>query len=231
MDIYARPLAPHSGGDAMEVERVDYADGIKVYLRGYVHPWKGLPSEASVNAVNIIKKLVLETLRLKVLILSPFKAYRAFEEIVEKVIGPHILKTQYQMLFTRELALFLENAGMSHTMAQNLAHIFEYDSAYRFRLQDMLSNTDYNSLLLFPRQEIERLVNVVNRSKDYKAVHEKIRKLATLLSYALLIPSIRKKFIHAVKQSTFSNFKLNEDDLFWLGIRTDYGEGNLNKIV
>ncbi len=230
MDIYARPLAPHSGGDAMEVERVDYADGIKVYLRGYVHPWKGIPSEAAVNAINIIKKLLLETLRLKVLILSPFKAYRAFEEIVEKVIGPHILKPKYQMPFTRELTLFLENAGMSHTMSQNLAHIFEYDSSYRFRLQDMLTQANRDALINTPREEIERLIQY-NRTKDYLAVHKKISKLAKLLSYLLIIHSFRKKWKFALEKSTFTNFALDEDDNFWIGLRSDYGKGNLNPIL
>lgn len=197
MDIRAQPLIPEGAEkNALVIDKIDYSDGIKVYVQGHTRPFNGLPTEGAVQAIAVIKKLLL---------LRPFKAAWIAME-------PHILKPQYQQAITRELCTMFPSK-----MGQLIAHVIEYDSAYRYRIQDLFNESSKQALLASPWKEIRRLVGISKR-RDYEVAHAKIRHFAYIFMVLLYIPSIRKAF----QACDFTNLQLNENDRYWIDLRSDY---------
>lgn len=199
MDIRERPLVPEGAEKyALKIERIDYTDGIKVYLQGHTKPFKGMPTEEAVGAVAIIKRL----LRLR-----PIQA-------MWLAIEPHLLKEEYQQPITRELCkMFPSKLGIT------VAHVIEYDSAYRFFIQDLLSETTKEALLQTPWREYRRLMTISDRRlAQNPTARKKMHYIAHIVLILLRIPSFRKK----LAQCDFSKLQLDSDDRYWLDLRTDY---------
>lgn len=180
----------------MEIERIEYEGGIKIYLKGHVYPQKGLPTEQAVFAVNIAKKLL------------SFK----FRDAVYTALQPHLLKPEYMTPFAREIKrMFPSKLGTV------IAHIFEYDSSYRLRTQDLANETSKEALLRNPFKEIRRLL-AINKRRDYEEVHLKFKRFGYVLMALLFLPQFRRKF----RELDFDKLKPDTADFYWTNIRTDY---------
>ncbi len=95
-DIYKNPTSLiHEGAQNFCIEYIDFSDGIKVYLKGHEHPLKGMAQEPAIKAADIVKRMTMEFLTLKVLIISPRKALRVWTAIAEKAMRFYLLKPEY----------------------------------------------------------------------------------------------------------------------------------------
>lgn len=195
MPIHEHSIIPQDR-ESILIEKVDYTNGVHVYLEGHKYPFKGMPTEGAVNAIAVIKKLLK---------FQPIQA-------MWTAIQPHILKEEFQQSITKEIIqMFPSKLGIA------IAHVLEYDSAYRFRLQDLASETTKEALLAHPIQEIRRLA-IISKRRDYDVAGKKIRYALYILMILLLIPRIRSKF----NEGDFSKIQLDESDRYWLNLRTDY---------
>lgn len=245
IDLYEYPTGEEQifkqGQDPMICERIEYEGGIKIYVQGHKYPYKGGPTAHALFVISQIKSVFLNTIRvfgLRVLTVSPQKLIKGFNEVCFKIIRQVILKDKYRMKFTSEfykfLYTFLVEYGINKEEADmfsiTIAHIFEYDNAYRMRLQDLFSSTTKERL--YTRKEIKRLTQL-NADRDYKGkesifnVSLKFKYVARLISYALLIPSIRKAYRKALDQMNIENLQLDKDDIYWILHRADYNYLNL----
>ncbi len=208
------------------VERIDQTGPTLLYLKGHPFPYKGLPTPEAIYAVNIVKRLIIG--------LAPRwyvpNLFFLFYEIAGRVMNPYFLRETHQQESTKQLYLFtlsflttltLGDQRERETVANVIAHIFEYDGAYRFRLQDLASATSKEKLLRCPQKEIKRLL-ALNQKRDYAIVSRKFNRAAKLIHWALYIPNVRNAFKKALEATDFEKLQLDKSDRYWISRRTDY---------
>lgn len=127
---------------------------------------------------------------------------------------------------------FLTQLGVSAEVAERtgliIATLFEFDDAYKVRVQDLCNETSADALLRNPRQELSRLFALYcERDPHHEEVHAGGRILAAgkLLSAALLIPKIKRAFKDALLHVKFSDLQMDESDYYWALPRQDYMVG------
>lgn len=198
-----------------------------MYLEGHPHPHKGVASVEALHATNHVKRLVKEGLRLWPLVLCRTRATRSFVTLSWGVMEPHIIKYEYlcpaAQTTYRMLRTIFERLGTPEPilMAKVLAHMVEYDQAYRFRIQDLCSETTAQKLCDAPIREIRRLL-ALNRQRDYAEVSAKMALVAHVLTVALLLPRVRNAFRHAVASCSFKGLQFDEADTYWARRKSDY---------
>ncbi len=214
-------------------------DGIFQWLKGAEYPQKGMPQAEAIFAVNVAKRLFIHSLRFASelwYILPIFMTKRsleskiwAFNEISIKIISPYILIPQLLTPLARELGRFstnfLLNIGISEKTSLDfgkiIATMFEYDNAYRFRVQDLFTASSKEQIQNNPYKEICRLLDI-SKERDYDVVSKKFRYIKPILWIAFKIPRIRKAFITTFDVINFSKLQFDEIDNYWVAMRTDY---------
>lgn len=210
MDIYKYSpasvnLVQEEAKQSWEIDRIEYKEGIKIYLKGCDFPQKGMPTPESILSVNQVKKVIK---RIHIFI----RSWTIFEELFWPIVQPFILKEEYQTPFTKEFAKFFNGKS-----ALIISHIFEYDWAYRLRLQDLFFETTKEDLIKQPYREVRRLIKL-NSQRDYE---ENVKKFK-YIPYLFLIPSVRRKFRESLKEIEFTRLQPDEGDMFWMLQRIDY---------
>ena len=187
------PELPVDGGEV--VTKIVYEPYANMYLEGHPFPLKGNPTQQSIIAINIIKKLL------------PFWWVPSLKKAAIMALRPHVLNKERMVPAARELRdIFGEN-----DLSYIISHVIEYDSAYRVRLQFML--TAGRSPLKMLRY---------NKRQDYPGAHRKIRIALGLLALWLLVPS----HLHRWLSADLQNLLPDEADRYWFERRTDYGPNN-----
>ncbi len=213
---------------ALVVERIDYANGIRVFYQGCTYAKKGFPTPESTLAINICKRVLREAMHFPLLLINkPTKLIQSYIEICHREIYPYILKQEYMTPCSREVQKFLDNflgklsidAKLIEYLSPILSAIIEYDAPYRYRIQDLLSETTAEKLE--SPKEIRRLISLWMEREQYNEVKRKIKKIRYVTSL-LYIPRIRRAYIHALRSSCFSNFQFDQDDRYWVSRRADY---------
>lgn len=155
--------------------------GIEVFYKDIPYARKGYPSPESVSAVNIVKRLFIESIKVfstpELLIgglaclISPRrtkivgKIISAFNRLAYGIVSPYMLKPELMTPCSSELQgiiyAFLIRIGIDKDQARHFAEIFgtliQYDNAYLYRIEDLCSETTKEKLMMNPRKEIKRL--------------------------------------------------------------------------
>jgi len=223
--------------------------GMFSYYYGAVYPRKGHPYPEAIYANNIVKRLFLTLvmpLADKAIILPalgfllvPFK-YKIrliekqllhFSRFALYVLRPHLLQKIFYNNCSREVwdftERFLTQLGVSKDIAHNtgeiIATLLEYDDAYRYRFEDMMTETNPKALQN-PRKELTKLIRLFHERDNISEVSAggKFIALAKILSFILLVPRVKKAFLYAVNQSSFQNLQLDDIDRFYCINRIDY---------
>lgn len=193
-------------------------------------------------ASNLVKRVVIETIRtlthplfiptlLCVLIFPRKKLFtgviNSFDRIGMSALQPYFIKEEYLTPCAKGLKGlirdFLTNLDLpAENTAKILAHLIEYDAAYRFRLQDLLSETTQKRLIKNPRKELQRL-NRINAEREIDNwPRERMNLVFKGISLLLLLPSIKKAFIMAVQNTDLTLLQLDEGDRYWVSYRKNY---------
>ncbi len=198
---------------SFEVERIVFEDGLKMYLKGHKYPLKGVPSIKTMEAINQVKVLLKRLLRLQT---TP----RQFGLQSMALLHGLVISPQFMCACAREVYTMLEQATGDIPFSHAIAAILEYDQAYRFRFQDLASETTSLRLIAYPQKELSRLLEI-NQQRDYNEVSEKIGKIRKF-TYLLWFPPLRALFQKIISQSTFNNLQFDENDVYWATIKRDY---------
>lgn len=186
-----------------EFSQVSRVEGNCIYLEGHPYPFKGIPTPERVRAINEIKQM--------------FKfPWRWNTKKALKIIEPHRQPTKNLTPIAREIIKIIPNS-----IGELVAYVLEYDIAYRFRLQDLFSETDKETLSRRPIREILRLL-AINKRRDYAGVHRKIRGAGVIAILALILPPFRKAFRRTLQTADFNELILDAGDRYWLKRRKDY---------
>lgn len=214
-----------------------------VYL-GHPFPRKGFVYTEAVMAMEEVKRVTLSLflpfVDIKKGLIGFLESYlsnynRLIDRLLQRCERVPYLHYEYYCEFSKATwdftCLFLRRFGFSFTTSYKtgliLATIFENDDAYRFPLEDILSETTKEKLQDNPRQEIDRLLEIFKQrstyfSQDEQAMGNRIEKIAKLLKFLLLIPSVKKSFKFALENINFNWFQYDELDRYWALQRKDY---------
>ncbi len=221
------------------IEKIVRGDkGIEVYYKDTPFPRKGWPFGRAVVAVNIVKRLTTEFLKLYpklgLLTLSPIRTLEkllvSFNTISSKLIAEFVIKKELMTPCSSELQTltekFLTELGVSHETSVGFARYFstliEYDNAYRYRIEDICSETNECNLYNSPVRETKRLFQIYRQREKCLYITDTLAKLVSLASLILLIPKIKHTFRYAILQVKWERLRLDDADKYWCRQRPDY---------
>ena len=228
----------------------DLKQGYLTYHISFDYPEKGWRNDYAVTAVNNAKRLTICWIRfLAQKFLIPFYVLflvlpkiRIIEKFLQEwcsAVGFYLtnynheyyLKIQYYCEFNIELKkaikLFLEKIGVNEKITEevsfNFVSFIEYDTAYRYRLEDLFSETTVEKLITDPAKEIKRLVTILaDRDPSRPNLVTKFKSISYILSLILWIPKIKRAFVESVKEMNFEKLQLDEMDRYHVKHMIDY---------
>lgn len=146
----------------------------------------------------------------------------SFNRPAEKILHGCKIERNFYSNISRELikfiTTFLTDLGVkfdvADSFAENVTVPVEYDSAHRYRLEDLFSTTSKEQMLEYPRREIKKILWHLSDRDERVNLNNKYKAVATILSILLLHPRIKKAFKKALTESKFENFQLDEADRY-----------------
>ena len=194
------------------IDYIDYSDGIKLFMRGVPYARKGFPTPEAVFATNVAKRAFMMMFN-PLMLIGWKKNKERFERCASWSMSRFYLKPQNLCPTARELIKlpFGETAKI-------MAHIFEYDDAYRYRLQDVMSELNKENLFKNPRKELSRLVDLLIVRDTAQNMRDKFKTVKLFLW--LLVP-FKRKFLKSIKDLDLDKMKFDEDDRYWVLLRND----------
>ncbi len=234
-------------------ERTEYPPegGIYVYYEGMPYPQKGFPFPDAVWMNDVVKRITVFFLRSmgsKDMILPalafailPWKwQLRTFEKFLYNFA--RVALWMFQSIFLKDdrycnagrslrklVERFLIEVGIVERTAQDFAKVvatmIEYDNAYRYRFEDIMTETTRAQLISRPIREFRRLGAIFRKREKYVDMFSKLDSFIALGTVALMIPRVRRAFRTAVGSlngTEFDMMKLDDADKYHVLNRPDY---------
>lgn len=218
------------------IEKITYEGGVKLYIKGIPFPQKSCPTPESIIAINTVKRVLISFFNVRCMPTSKHKLIKAFNRITLDVMYQHILKEKYMTAFARELKIFIYNFLIAWNInkeearqtSQILSHVFEFDNAYRYRMQDLLNETSKEKIT--SRKEVIKLARIAYERDDVQSIEQggdrrvgkQFVKIAKYGSFLLYIPGVKRALKTALNQCEWQNFLMDDSDLYWSNLRKDY---------
>lgn len=223
--------------------------GWYIYYEGLSHPKKGFPTPHAVNAIGPVKRILMNTIKAiatKDLILAFIgialtpRKYKV--RILERILIQfndfahlNMWRFYFEPPFKQPANVatydfvrhFLYNLKVNTKVADNTAnivgHLVEYDDAYRYRIQDVMSETNKEKLLANPSKEVQRILQILMEREqggrsgvtDWRGDHV-IKKAKSLsrLGLALYIPFVKKAFKYGIENTNITDLQMDEMDRY-----------------
>ncbi len=120
--------------------------------------------------------------------------------------------------FPRELRkgceVFLKELGVEAGLASKIglisATVIELDVAYRYRAEDVFSETTLERMLENPRREILLLMKIFETREPKAHLIKKFSAITNILLFALLSPRVKRAFRKALRAIRFEGLQLDE---------------------
>lgn len=215
------------------------------YLEGASLPMKTAPTPDAAWAMNIVKKTLIESIKVFPFSLSlKFIHKKSLTKLLESFnrIGYGVMEPYMYYVFFHQGPLqltstargvgklvetFLETYGISqetaHHTAELIAHIFEYDSFYRFKLMDIMKEAQLLHMRENPRKEIQRLIAICyDREKVIPTYIRPKLKILSRMAWVLAWPPLKRVVQKTFIASDFSLFEIDEIDYYSMLRRYDY---------
>lgn len=212
-------------------------------LDGASFPIKTTPTPDATWATNIVKKTIIEALKAFPVALvwnltfSLNSLLESFARITEGIMEPYFYYRNFKFPFQVNLCTtsrgvgrftenFLINYGINKTIAHKtaelLAHIVEYDTFYRVKLLDVMSEARQENFQN-PRKEVQRLLQICYDREEIIPTYMRPKlKLLSRIAWILELPKLKRAFSKAMDPVTFNLFAIDQIDYYWLLQRSDY---------
>ena len=222
-------------------ERVDYPDegGILMSYKGVPYKRQGFVFPEAMVAVNNLKRvsvMVLAFLKGKGIRerVGGFLAhycwlanwmFQFYDPNSNKYRLIYLKENRYRKS-VKELIVFINNflANLKievytankgkQDFGKVVGTMLEYDNAYHWRMEDIVSETSKAKLLKHPRQELKRLLGIY-KQREQQGIEFKAETIVKYLNYLLLLPSVKKAFKQAVNSIDVEKMKMQEDDRYY----------------
>jgi len=233
------------------VEYVPYR-GALIYIVGAEYPKKGYPTPEAIAALNIVKTTLREATKFPVslFVADGNKLATSFNLIFNKAFSAYKFKKQFLCPAAYNVYLFLNtfllffgiNKDVAEEFAFNFAHFVEYDDAYRYRMQDLMSESTYERMMANPRKEIKRLMEIFFERTQFKVgdtTPVKVSRLVYPLLMVLLVPKYKKAFKVSLTKEIFKGLQYDDADRYWACLKDEvylftgktYEERNKGRLI
>lgn len=233
-------------------DRTEYPreGGIYVYYKGLPFPKKGFPFPEAIHANDLVKRVtvtMLKSISTKYMIpsilafaLLPWKMkMKALSGILTEynrigdwlLMGCYLKQDRYSnpcRTLRKVVENFMSELGIDKTQSMLFARIittmFEYDDAYRYRLQDAMTETSAEALAKTPTREVKRIIGIVGKREQAERVIQHIASVSFIAGGVLAHPKIRKAFSKAILsvKDEFKSLQLDNADRYHVLMRGDY---------
>ncbi len=158
------------------------------------------------------------------------KLLRSFNRVCWPVVSGFVIRPSLMTPLASELQglLFatMARAGVdrevSKTFATVVGTLIEYDNAYRYRLEDVFTETNMARLHNNPGREIARLVKLYcSREKDW-GVAVKFKTVHLLARPLFWSKRVKAAFRKALEGCDFERLQFDDIDRYWANVRLDY---------
>jgi hypothetical protein len=224
-----------------------YNQGVMVELAGAEFPQKGVAIPITMQRINAVKRMITESTKLIkekefLILVSLFmlktikgrikfieKIFNSFNSIAIKVIDNSFFKRYYLTSVARNLDLLISrtmiNMGISKTVSADfgrvMSAVIEFDNAYRFRMQDAITEIDIDKLKNRPAKELLRVLEIY-RQRDNEGVSRKIMILKPIIKILFMSKWFRNAFILALESINIDEMRFDANDRYWICQRGDY---------
>jgi len=221
--------------------------GILVYYEGAEYPKKGGAEPEALFAINIMKKILVHPTKLLLnwefypsilLFLLKTKNGKAnflnkvlnvYNAISERAIDGVIIKRCYMtptakaldMLVYKTLLYIGVDEAISNKFARYFACLLEFDDAYRYRFQDVMTEINEVDLFKNPAKEFIRILKIY-KSRDREDTSSKMAILEPAIHILFRLSWFKKAFMSALKDINIKDMKLDVTDIYWTNMRIDY---------
>lgn len=198
--------------------------GILTYFLGGKEPMRGYADGPTVALVSGYKRLFM-------LILSNLSKVGWFGKICTllaikynfNIVGEYfqklfelnlsLLHDQYYTQSVREIRRVLKDR-VSEGVRDAIGMVLEYDTAYRFRFQDVIVELDKTK---DTRKEVCRLLQLLaDREREgFEMVADKWLAIKKFANVALLIPSIKRQVKIILEDLNLDEVRMSKEDLYW----------------
>jgi hypothetical protein len=115
------------------------------------------------------------------------------------------------------------NGKVDEMLKNGIGIIVESDSAYRYRMQDVVSQINKKELLKNPVKEICRLFDIlIERDEDYMKIKWRTVKKFTKL-VLITSPKIKKLVVGILMDINIDEIKFSKEDIYWVN---EFGKYN-----
>ena len=229
--------------------------GILLYYENHAYPHKGYPFPEAVHAINAPKKFfkatagfiqrhkILTALALIAVVLNGKRVLRSFHATyVYEFLHSHLAQWFLDPIRYCTSARELRRAGnvlanrrtgwvkeFFEQLTEVITMIFEYDNAWRYRMQDILGELDKEALAKNPGKEVVRLVEMGSgRERSWADTRTRQRVFGRALRFILFVsPSFRRLLREYVEELDLSKIKMDVSDLYYNYVRPDYDAGGI----
>jgi hypothetical protein len=208
--------------------------GFLAHYQGRPYPNKGMQTTGSMEANNTFKRLTIGLVQM--VSLRPSTILLQYHRLADYLYFPHYLHQRYYNDCSRELFglvyRFFRYLGfsfdLSYELGRDAASLLQFENGYRFRVEDIFTETTLQKLLDNPRAELKRLEQIYVSRETWNGVNsvgQSFRAIFKLLRLALLLPPIKKAFRFALVGSEFKNFQFDTIEKYWADRFREYNFG------
>jgi hypothetical protein len=205
----------------------EYNKGRLNYIVGATYPKASAANPNVVHVTNLLKQFLKRPIFLLVDRCRLFN-YTAIHQ--DSLLGnKYFIKPEFLTPQARNVMILVEKLLKStfpkidsHQTSLTIAHLIEYDDAYSYRMQDIMSEANYLSLKNNPRKEIKRLLGILEeRNPKGNMTASKIKRLILPLTLLLLVPKYKRAFYQALTPEVFEGLKHDEGSRYWACLKGD----------
>lgn len=228
-----------------ELARVEFPDkgGILYYPHETMPPFPGFPFSPAVEATAIFKRFLIlkaKALRNPLNWLQFARIRDEIDDMMSVSVRRYYLKPQYYCDTVRELyrvlTIVFNNSWVRPSDEDVVAgkvdykrqaidfrihavcSVLQWDSAYRYRGQNVIIRASKHHLRYQPRVEINRILKQAIKLESGPNVQEvglrnKWRKARVLFNIAWMVPSVRKSAKHIFSILDINEFVMRKSDL------------------
>lgn len=217
--------------------------GMLVYYQGHPFPEKIFPFPEAIYCIDPVKRAIINSLKIfkeshlaKVLfafsLILPgrkklFKTYfKLFVHFIFTTSQKINMKPEFYCRSLRNVRKSLdivaeryaktdEDKNIARDLISAISAIWEFDSAYRYRFQDILSNVDKDACIDNPRKEMMRLVALTFKREKIIGLVEKMKAIKLVVWVLLMNRQTREMIKCFVWNLEPSEIALDDGDRYW----------------
>lgn len=198
MYLYEKQDGRLSSPSDDKIERIEVTEnGVTTCVQGEDYARKGFAHAPTVRAVSVVKKAVISVLRiiesapylLPFLLLAKKPILREFAKYSHRVLRDYYFKPQFYLTSSKEIhrvgmGIEMKNREMLFNLVMFFVMLFEYDDAYRFRLQFALENLNKENLKKSPKKELRRICDILSEKEQNEYMKKKWQTVKRVMIFA-----------------------------------------------